>query len=41
MRRIDTGVEHCVDEALVTRPSQAVTGAVEIDLEPGVDSGVA
>jgi hypothetical protein len=41
VRRIDTGVEHCVDEALVTGPSQTVTGAVEIDLDPGVDSDVA
>jgi hypothetical protein len=41
MRRIDTGVEHGVDEALVTRPSQTVTGAVEVYLDSGVDSCVA
>ena len=38
---VDSRVEHGVDQALVTRPSKAVAGSVQIDLDFRVDAGVA
>ena len=41
MRWIDPGVEHCGHQGLLARPLKAVSGAVQIDVDAGIDPSTA